>query len=94
MRMRQRSFEIAPILKRIFALDCVVLYVHDQDDFHSTGTDLSELLKADLRELTVGRMHSLDSREGFEAQALLLGLRPVGALAWRPATCRVKWRPP
>jgi len=77
--------DLPAILERIFALDCVVLYVHDQDDFHSTDADLSELLKADLRELTVGRMHSLDSREGFEAQALLLGLRPVGALAWRPA---------
>ncbi len=77
--------DLPGILERIFAVECVVLYVHDQDQFHSSTAELSETVKASLREMTAGHKPSHEVSEGFEAQALMLGLRPVGALAWRPA---------
>jgi two-component system sensor histidine kinase KdpD len=77
--------DLPGILERIFMVECVVLYVHDQDLYHSSIEDLSEMVKAGLREMTTAHKPSHEVPDGFEAQALMLGLRPVGALAWRPA---------
>jgi two-component system sensor histidine kinase KdpD len=76
--------DLPRLIQRIFALESAVLYVHDHDEFHVSDADLTELLKADLRALTTGHSAALSMPEGFDAQALMLGLRPVGALAWRP----------
>ena len=72
------------LIQRIFALESAVLYVHDHDQFHASDSELTELFKADMRALTTGHSAELSMPEGYEAQALMLGLRPVGALAWRP----------
>ena len=79
--------DLPGLMERIFNLECVVLYVHDKDQFHlGSKAELTELFKADMRALTGGHGLTPGGREGFEAQPLMMGLRPVGALAWRPAS--------
>ena len=78
--------DLPAVLERIFSLESVVLYVHQQDQFHrGSNVELSELFKADMRALTGGQILTPSGHEGFEALPLMMGLRPVGALAWRPA---------
>jgi two-component system, OmpR family, sensor histidine kinase KdpD len=76
--------DLPRLIQRIFALESAVLYVHDHDQFHASDSQLTELFKADMRALTTGHGTALPMPEGFSAQALMLGLRPVGALAWQP----------
>jgi two-component system sensor histidine kinase KdpD len=76
--------DLPRLIQRIFALDSAVLYVHEHDAFHASDAELTELFKADLRALTAGHGAGLSVPDGFDAQTLMLGLRPVGALAWRP----------
>lgn len=78
--------DLPALLRRIFSLVSVVLYVQDRDQFVSTDSELPELFKANLRELASGAHLPPPVQEGFEAHALLVGMRPVGALAWRPAS--------
>jgi two-component system, OmpR family, sensor histidine kinase KdpD len=77
--------DLPRLIQRIFSLDSAVLFVHDHDQFHASDFELTELFKADMRALTSGHGASFFMPDGFEALALMLGLRPVGALAWRPA---------
>ena len=77
--------DLPRLIQRIFALECAVLYVHDHDQFHSSDVELTELFKADMRALAGGHGTALSMPEGFDALPLMLGLRAVGALAWRPA---------
>lgn len=76
--------DLPRLIQRIFALDSVVLYVRDQDQFVSSITDLPESLKARLRELCEDQNSTLVEEEGFSALALMLGLGRVGALCWLP----------
>lgn len=76
--------DLPGILRRIFAFDSAVVFVQERDQFVSAEVELTELFKADLRELAVGGLVS-NMRDGFEAHTLLVGMRPVGAMAWRPA---------
>jgi two-component system, OmpR family, sensor histidine kinase KdpD len=76
--------ELPQMIQRIFGLESVALYVHGQDQFCSTPGELSEAVKAGLRELMGGQHLAFAAPEGFSALPLMLGLRPVGALGWRP----------
>lgn len=69
----------------IFALDGVVLYVRDQDQFYASTSELPMSIQASLRAMTDGPRQTLSIPGGFNAMPLMLGLRPVGALGWRPA---------
>jgi two-component system sensor histidine kinase KdpD len=73
------------LIDRIFALEGVVLFAADQEEFHSSTTDLPMSIQASLRAMTQGPDPTLVIPGGFNAMPLMLGLRPVGALAWRPA---------
>jgi two-component system sensor histidine kinase KdpD len=73
------------LIDRIFTLACVVLYVRDQDQFYASTTELPMGIQASLRAMTDGPNPTLSIPGGFNAMPLMLGLRPVGALAWRPA---------
>jgi len=74
------------LMKRMFALQAAALYVRDLDQFSSSDEELTELLKADLRDLAGGGSAATPvQRDGYEAHPLLVGMRAVGALAWRPA---------
>lgn len=77
--------DLPHLLKRIFSLGDVALYVEDRDEFASTAEDLPNLFQANLRDLAKGLQNANTDHEEFESQALLVGMRPVGALAWRPS---------
>ncbi len=62
-----------------------MLYVRDRDQFVSTVAELAELFKANLRDIAGGSHIAVAQQDGFEAHALMVGMRAVGALAWRPA---------
>jgi two-component system sensor histidine kinase KdpD len=74
------------MIGRIFALDGVVLYVRDHDQFYASTSELPMSIQASLRAMTEGNNPTLTIPGGFTAMSLMLGLRPVGALGLRPAT--------
>lgn len=78
--------DLPEVVKKIFAVESVVLYVQDRDQYVSTSAELPELFKANLRELSGGAHAAIAAQDGLEAHALLVGMRAVGALAWRPAS--------
>jgi two-component system sensor histidine kinase KdpD len=77
--------DLPRLIERIFALEVVVLYVRDHDQFYSTTGDLPASIHASLRAMAQGQNPTLVAPGEFTAKALMLGLRPVGALGWRPA---------
>jgi two-component system sensor histidine kinase KdpD len=77
--------ELPRLIGRIFSLDGVVLYACARDQFYSSTSDLPMSIQASLRALTEGNNPTLAIPGDLTARPLMLGLRPVGALAWRPA---------
>jgi two-component system sensor histidine kinase KdpD len=78
--------DLPRLIDRIFALEGVVLYVRDQDQFYSSIAGLPVSMEANLRAMTMGLHPTLvGPGGGITAMALTLGLRPVGALGWQPA---------
>lgn len=77
--------ELPGMVHRIFGLDCVVLYVRDHDEFSASTSDLPMSIQASLTALThtQGLMHVLPGE--ITAMPLMLGMRQIGALGWRPA---------
>jgi two-component system sensor histidine kinase KdpD len=69
---------------RIFALEEVVLYVCDYDRFYSSTGDAPASVQAHMQAITQGLSPTLAPFAGYHSTGLMLGLRPVGALAWRP----------
>lgn len=78
--------DLPGLIRQIFSLESVVLYVRDRDQYVSDATELTQLFKANLRDLDAERLSSSSVQEGFEARPLLVGMRPIGAIAWKPAT--------
>jgi two-component system sensor histidine kinase KdpD len=70
----------------IFSLDAVVLYVRDQDRFCASTGKVPASLEGAMRSMSQGLQPTLALESGYHASALMLGLRSVGALAWRPAS--------
>jgi two-component system sensor histidine kinase KdpD len=70
---------------RSFALDAVVLYVRDQDQFYSTGPEVQPSVRASLQALTQGHGGTMSGPNDLSYLALMLGLKSIGALAWKPA---------
>jgi two-component system sensor histidine kinase KdpD len=77
--------DLPRLIARIFALDGVVLYVRDQDQFYTSTEDLPMSILASLRAMTLGENPTLVIPGEFTVRTLMLGLRPVGALGLRPA---------
>jgi two-component system sensor histidine kinase KdpD len=63
----------------------VVLYVCEQDRFCGSIAEVPASLQASLRALTQGQNPTVSLSSGFYTTPLMLGMRPVGALGWRPA---------
>jgi two-component system sensor histidine kinase KdpD len=78
--------DLPKLVNRIFSLSDVALYVQDRDEFASTSTDLPQTFKTNLRDLARTAQNTTAVQEGFEAHVLSVGVRPIGALAWRPPT--------
>jgi two-component system sensor histidine kinase KdpD len=76
--------DLPRMIDRIFALDGVVLYVSDENQFYASTSELPMSIQASLRAMTQGPNPTLDLPGGFTAMSLMLGLRAVGALGWRP----------
>jgi two-component system, OmpR family, sensor histidine kinase KdpD len=77
--------DLPALVAKTFLLDSVVLYMQDRDQFVSSVAEMTELFKANLREVTGGGAHSaVANQDGYEAHALMVGLRAVGAIAWKP----------
>jgi two-component system sensor histidine kinase KdpD len=71
---------------RIFALEGVALYVAGQDRFFSSTGTLPASVRAHMQAVTQGPSPTMAAFAGYQTTALALGLKPVGALAWRPDT--------
>ncbi|HWE84485.1 MAG TPA: ATP-binding protein [Terracidiphilus sp.] len=76
--------ELPKLIQRCFALDEVVLYVTDYDQFYATMAEVPPSVEASLRTQTQGHGPTLSGPGGFLYLALMLGLKPIGALAWKP----------
>ena len=76
--------ELPQLIQRGWKLDDVVLYVRDHDQFYSTSSEVPGSVEASLRALTQGHSSTMAGPAGFLYLALMLGLKPIGALAWKP----------
>ena len=78
--------DLPRLIDRIFALDGVILYVCDHDRFYSSTRDATASIRAHMQSLTQGLSPTLAPLAGYHSTSLMLGMRSVGALAWRPET--------
>ncbi|MGA8043551.1 MAG: ATP-binding protein [Terracidiphilus sp.] len=76
--------EIPRLIGNIFGLESVVLYVHDHDEFHAAPAEFPADLQAALRQMGTESQFIPHVSKGYAAQMLMLGLRPVGAICWKP----------
>jgi two-component system, OmpR family, sensor histidine kinase KdpD len=76
--------DLPALIDRIFELKGVVLYVCDQDRFYSSTGSVPTSVHAHMQAVTEGLSLTLSPLAGYQTTALTLGLRPLGALAWRP----------
>ena len=72
------------LIDRIFALDGVILYICDHDRFYSSSGEAPASIRAHMQALTAGLNPTLVTLSGYHSTSLTLGMRSVGALAWRP----------
>jgi two-component system, OmpR family, sensor histidine kinase KdpD len=77
--------ELPQVIQRVFGLEAVALYVQDQDKFFASTPDMPMGIRASLTALThtQGMLQVLPGE--ITAMPLMLGMRQVGALGWRPA---------
>jgi two-component system, OmpR family, sensor histidine kinase KdpD len=80
----QLLHDLPALIDRVFDLKGVVLYVCDQDRFYSSSGTVPTAVHAHMQAITEGLSPTLSPLQGYTAMALTLGLRPLGALAWRP----------
>jgi len=71
---------------RIFALEGVILYVGEYDRFFSSTSGLPASVQLHMQAVTQGLNPTAVQFAGYQTTGLNLGLKPVGALAWRPDT--------
>ncbi len=76
--------DLPGLIDRIFALDGVILYVCEQDRFYSSTGEAPASIRAHMQALVEGLNPTLVPLAGYHSTSLMLGLRSVGALAWRP----------
>jgi len=74
------------LINRIFNLNGVVLYIKDRDEFYASKTEAPMGLQANMRMAAQELNPAATSLSGYHTTALMLGLRPVGALAWQSET--------
>ena len=73
-------------IDRIFALEGVVLYVGEYDRFYPSTSAVPASVHAHMRAVTQGLNPTITPFAGFQTTTLVLGLKPMGALSWRPNT--------
>ena len=86
MKMRRIDPRFTVDGGRDFALRKRGFVLQEQDQYVVDRSRVAdELFKANLREVTGGSQTLALREDGFEL-ALMVGMRAVGAMAWRPAT--------
>jgi two-component system sensor histidine kinase KdpD len=76
--------DLPRVIGRIFNLEGVVLYVGDQDRFYSSTGETPASVQAHMKVNTQGLNPTMTPLAGYHITPLMLGLRSIGALAWRP----------
>ena len=76
--------ELPRLLCSIFSLDSAALYVNENDGFYASGQDWPMGIHASLQAAVLGPQPVQATTGDFVILPLMLGLRPVGALAWKP----------
>jgi two-component system sensor histidine kinase KdpD len=77
--------ELPRLIGHIFSLEGVVLYVSARDQFYTSASDLPTDIRDSLRAITQDHNLNIPIPGELRARPLMLGLRPIGALAWKPA---------
>lgn len=77
--------DLPQMIERTFSLETVVLYVRDQDRSYGWTEDLPAELETRLRTFAEGRGTALSDADNFSCLSLMLGMKNLGTLAWRPA---------
>jgi two-component system sensor histidine kinase KdpD len=77
--------ELPQLIDRIFALKGVVLYVCDEDKFYASSPEVPASVQAAMRAMTLGHSTTMAANADYFTTPLMLGVRPVGAMGWRPA---------
>jgi two-component system sensor histidine kinase KdpD len=78
--------DLPALINRIFALYGVILYVCEHDRFYSSTGEATASIRAHMQSLTEGLSPTLVPLAGYHSTSLMLGMRSMGALAWRPET--------
>ncbi len=78
--------DLPRLIGRVFALQDAVLYIGDRDQFYASRPEPPESLLAPMRLMANSHNPVPVENAGYEIIPVLLGLRAVGAMAWRPAT--------
>jgi len=76
--------DLPRLIHRIFALKRVALYVLEPDRFMGSSAEVKPEEMSALRALSRGQNPTMRLDSGFQSIALALGMRPLGALGWRP----------
>lgn len=76
--------ELPRLIARTFSLDGVILYVRDHDHFYASPASVPAGIEAGLRTLTLSLSPTVALEPDYHATPLMLGLRSLGGLAWRP----------
>ncbi|HEX4031264.1 MAG TPA: ATP-binding protein [Terracidiphilus sp.] len=78
--------ELPRLINRIFALGGVALYVCEHERFFASSAGLPASVRANMQAMVQEVNPTMTSLAGYHTTVLMLGLRPVGALAWTPET--------
>lgn len=77
--------DLPRLVGNIFGLDKVALLVRDRNCTYVTPGDIPASVEAGLRTIPQGHQLPVELTPDFAGAPLMVGLRPVGALAWSPA---------
>ena len=78
--------ELPRTIARIFGLSGVALYVCDHERFFASEEETPASVRANLQAMTQELNPTIHLFAGYQSAVLMLGLRAVGALAWKPET--------
>ena len=78
--------DLPRLIGRIFQIEGVILYVRDQDRFSSSAGEVPASVQAKMHAIAQGPGAGTALLADYYSTTLMLGLRPLGALAWRPDT--------
>jgi two-component system sensor histidine kinase KdpD len=76
--------ELPGFLRKIFFLDSAVLYVCGNEEFYSSAQDRPMGIRASLQAAALGPQPTQTTAGDYIVMPLMLGLRAVGALGWKP----------